>query len=110
MGFLSFEFSLSCISCSAFRNKRINRGTVQSASAITAALLSEDEEDSDLSDEHVEEAAYEGELDNPRWQLYNAVRTCTNAQGEFAFLLILIYLLNFYLCVNAFVVFILNTV
>lgn len=80
---VDFEPYSHCISCAASRNKRL-RGSMQSASAITAALLSEDEDDSDdLSDDPTEEQSYEGEADNPRWQLYNAVRTCTNAQGEF---------------------------
>lgn len=60
------------------RNKRL-RGSTQSLSAITAALQSEDD-DSDL-DEETGDDSLEEEPDNPRWQLYNAVRTCTNAQG-----------------------------
>lgn len=73
-----------------FRNKRL-RGSVQSLSAITAALQSEDD-DSDLDDEQdtVDEPVDE-EPDNPRWQLYNAVRTCTNAQGEFIIMSMFIF-------------------
>ncbi|XP_065223085.1 protein polybromo-1 isoform X3 [Planococcus citri] len=62
----------------SFRNKRL-RGPSQSLSAITAALKSEDE-DSDLEEEAGDDSIDE-EPDNPRWQLYNAVRTSTNAQG-----------------------------
>lgn len=76
-----------------FRNKRL-RGSVQSLSAITAALQSEDEE-SDLEDEQepVDEPVDE-EPDNPRWQLYNAVRTCTNIQGNVIYFVIF-RLINF---------------
>lgn len=46
---------------------------------MTAALRSEDE-DSDVDDEV--DDSMEEEPDNPRWQLYNAIRTFTNPQGN----------------------------
>uniref|UniRef100_A0A1B6CN38 Protein polybromo-1 n=1 Tax=Clastoptera arizonana TaxID=38151 RepID=A0A1B6CN38_9HEMI len=57
------------------RNKRLRGG--QSMSAITAALLDEDEDsDDEIIDADAEDA------DNPRWQLYQAVKTASNAQGQ----------------------------
>lgn len=57
------------------RNKRLRGG--QSLSAITAALQDEEE---DSEEEMVEFEAED--TDNPRWQLYNAVKTASNAQGQ----------------------------
>ena len=64
-----------------YRNKR-QRGSMQSLSAVTAALQSEDEE-SDGDDDAADEQVDDEDTDNPRWQLYNAVRTYTNSQGTF---------------------------
>lgn len=58
------------------------RGSSQSLSAITAALQSEDD-DSDVDDEIDQVDDLDEEPDNPRWQLYNAIRTYTNPQGKF---------------------------
>lgn len=69
-----------------YRNKR-QRGSMQSLSAITAALHSEDEDsDADAdpeadNDDVPDEQNEEEDADNPRWQLYNMVRTYTNSQG-----------------------------
>nr|CAD7444948.1 unnamed protein product [Timema bartmani] len=60
------------------RNKRL-RG-VQSLSAITAALRDEDEEsdEGETMDEEVDDSE---DTDNPRWQLYEAVKTATTNAG-----------------------------
>jgi len=58
------------------RNKRL-RGA-QSASAVIAALRYEDEESDDGNPSDSNDGE---EPDNPRWQLYNAVRNTTNNQG-----------------------------
>lgn len=57
------------------------RGNQTSMSAVTAALQSEDEEDSDLDEDTVTDSNADGP-DNPRWQLYNAVRSATGSQGN----------------------------
>ncbi|XP_050428093.1 protein polybromo-1 isoform X2 [Adelges cooleyi] len=64
------------------RAKRL-RGGQTSMSAITAALQSEDEEDSDLDEDTVtdSQSIIDGP-DNPRWQLYNAVRSATGLHGN----------------------------
>lgn len=54
------------------RNKRL-KGAVQSLSAITAALKSESENSSDGEEDADSEQLDDPE--NPRWQLYNAVRS-----------------------------------
>ncbi|PNF18061.1 Protein polybromo-1 [Cryptotermes secundus] len=60
------------------RNKRM-RG-VQSLSAITAALRDEEEE-SDDGGPMDEDTALE-DVDNPRWQLFETIKTTTNNQGH----------------------------
>jgi len=62
------------------RNKRL-RGSLQSISAITAALQSEND-DSDFDDDLLDEPMDEGESDDPRWQLYDTVRSFTDAEGR----------------------------
>lgn len=58
------------------------RGSQTSMSAVTAALQSEDEEDSDLDEDTVTDSQNNSDSpDNPRWQLYNAVRSATGLQG-----------------------------
>jgi len=58
------------------------RGSQTSMSAVTAALQSEDEEDSDLDEDTVTDSQSNIDgPDNPRWQLYNAVRSATGVQG-----------------------------
>jgi len=60
------------------------RGSQTSMSAVTAALQSEDEEDSDLDEDTVTDSQSNADgPDNPRWQLYNAVRSATGLQGNF---------------------------
>lgn len=64
------------------RAKRM-RGGQTSMSAITAALQSEDEEDSDLDEDTVTDSQSNTDgPNNPRWQLYNAVRSATGSQGN----------------------------
>lgn len=64
------------------RAKRM-RGSQTSMSAVTAALQSEDEEDSDLDEDTVTDSQSNADgPDNPRWQLYNAVRSATGSQGK----------------------------
>jgi len=59
------------------------RGSQTSMSAVTAALQSEDEEDSDLDEDTVTDSqSHVDGPDNPRWQLYNAVRSATGLQGN----------------------------
>lgn len=59
------------------------RGSQTSMSAVTAALHSEDEEDSDLDEDTVTDSQSNIDgPDNPRWQLYNAVRSATGVQGD----------------------------
>lgn len=59
------------------------RGGQTSMSAVTAALQSEDEEDSDLDEDTVTDSqSHVDGPDNPRWQLYNAVRSATGSQGK----------------------------
>jgi len=59
------------------------RGSQTSMSAVTAALQSEDEEDSDLDEDTVTDSQSNADgPDNPRWQLYNAVRSATGSQGN----------------------------
>jgi len=59
------------------------RGGQTSMSAVTAALQSEDEEDSDLDEDTVTDSQSNADgPDNPRWQLYNAVRSATTSQGN----------------------------
>jgi len=59
------------------------RGSQSSMSAVTAALQSEDEEDSDLDEDTVTDSQSNADgPDNPRWQLYNAVRSATGSQGN----------------------------
>jgi len=59
------------------------RGSQTSMSAVTAALQSEDEEDSDLDEDTVTDSQSNIDgPDNPRWQLYNAVRSATGVQGN----------------------------
>lgn len=59
------------------------RGSQTSMSAVTAALQSEDEEDSDLDEDTVTDSQSNADgPDNPRWQLYNAVRSATGLQGK----------------------------
>jgi hypothetical protein len=58
------------------------RGSQTSMSAVTAALQSEDEEDSDLDEDTVTDSQSNADgPDNPRWQLYNAVRSANGSQG-----------------------------
>ncbi|XP_046678722.1 protein polybromo-1 isoform X3 [Homalodisca vitripennis] len=57
------------------RNKRLRVG--QSLSAITAAL----KDDEDDSDEEIVDVPGE-DAENPKWQLYLAVKTASNAQGQ----------------------------
>lgn len=52
---------------------------VQSLSAITAALRDEEEE-SDDGGPMDEDTALE-DVDNPRWQLFETIKTTTNNQG-----------------------------
>jgi len=64
------------------RAKRM-RGGQTSMSAVTAALQSEDEEDSELDEDTVTDSQSNADgPDNPRWQLYNAVRSATASQGN----------------------------
>lgn len=63
------------------------RGSQTSMSAVTAALQSEDEEDSDLDEDTVTDSNADGP-DNPRWQLYNAVRSASGSQGNLLNLII----------------------
>ncbi|XP_025412250.1 protein polybromo-1 isoform X3 [Sipha flava] len=64
------------------RAKRM-RGSQTSMSAVTAALQSEDEEDSDLDEDTVTDSQSNADgPDNPRWQLYNAVRSANGSQGN----------------------------
>jgi len=59
------------------------RGSQTSMSAVTAALQSEDEEDSDLDEDTVTDSqSHVDGPDNPRWQLYNSVRSATGLQGN----------------------------
>lgn len=59
------------------------RGSQTSMSAVTAALQSEDEEDSDLDEDTVTDSQSNADgPDNPRWQLYNAVRSANGSQGK----------------------------
>lgn len=59
------------------------RGSQTSMSAVTAALQSEDEEDSDLDEDTVTDSQSSTDgPDNPRWQLYNAVRSATGIGGK----------------------------
>lgn len=62
------------------RNKRL-RGSLPSLSAMTAALHSE-HEDSDFDDDSLDEPTEELEPDDPRWQLYEAVRTYYDPEGR----------------------------
>lgn len=55
----------------SLRNKRL-RG-IQSASAIAAALQDEDDSDEDDDDPSDDE-----ESDNPRWQLYQSVKSMSD--------------------------------
>lgn len=71
---MSFEF-ISKRRDPVSRNKRLRGG--QSLSAITAAL----KEDDDDSDDEMVDLNGE-ETDNPKWQLYLAVKTASNAQGN----------------------------
>lgn len=71
---VSFEF-ISKRRDPVSRNKRLRGG--QSLSAITAAL----KEDDDDSDDEMVDLNGE-ETDNPKWQLYLAVKTASNAQGR----------------------------
>ncbi|VVC46093.1 Hypothetical protein CINCED_3A003697 [Cinara cedri] len=64
------------------RAKRM-RGSQTSMSAVTAALQSEEEEDSDLDEDTVTDSQSSTDgPDNPRWQLYNAVRSATGIGGS----------------------------
>jgi hypothetical protein len=63
---------------------------VQSLSAITAALRDE-EEDSDDGGPMDEDTALE-DVDNPRWQLYETIKTTTNNQGAIRFLLSIVHI------------------
>ncbi|XP_073978285.1 protein polybromo isoform X2 [Rhodnius prolixus] len=58
------------------RTKRLRSG--QTLSAITAAIKSEDEEEDDDGGSIVELE----DTDNPCWQLFDAVKSHTNAQGD----------------------------
>lgn len=66
------------------RSKR-SRGNVQTLSAITAALKEEEEEEEESDEEQqqpLDDDSDIDDIDNPRWQLFETVKTQTSSGGH----------------------------